>query len=92
MQTTETITHGARNARNARNTRNTRKTRDTRIYAIFAIAKTRFWKKNAFFCKPSLSISDAFSTSRTTTSSHWRLRVEIFLAVRLPTEAPALAF
>ena len=68
----------ARNARNARNTRNTRKTRntrDTRIFCHLCICKNAFFgKKNAFFCKPSLSISDSFSTSRTTTSTHWKLK------------------
>ena len=44
------------------------------FFCHFCNCKTRFLKKNAFFNEPSLSISDSFSTSRTTTSTHWKLQ------------------
>ena len=56
----------------------THATRSTRarhaLDTFFCLWKPRFVKKIAFFCKPSLSISNAFFTSRTRTSSHWRLQ------------------
>ena len=64
--------HRARNRRNALNTR--KKQLFLARKSFFCLWKPRFVKKIAFFCKPSLSISDAFSTSRTTTSTHWKLQ------------------
>ena len=67
-------TQRTQRTQHTQHTQDTQHARHTHFLPSLHLQKRVFWKKNAFFCKPSLSISDSFSTSRTTTSTHWKLK------------------